>query len=135
MCSMKFTIQTGETNDILRTVSAPVPKDELRKYARLGEDMVRYIKNPDHGGVGLAAPQIGINKRVIAVSLLRDADDEKYRSIVMINPEIIEHGYEVECDNEGCLSVPGAQGDVDRYRQIKVRYLDAFLRPQTIALT
>lgn len=132
---MKFTIQTGETNDILRTISAPVSIDELRKYARLGEDMVRYIKNPDHGGVGLAAPQVGINKRIIAVSLLRDADDEKYRSIVMINPEIIEHGYEMECDNEGCLSVPGAQGDVDRYKQIKVRFLDASLRPQTIALT
>lgn len=135
MCSMKFTIQTGETNDILRTVSAPVPREELRKYIRLGEDMVRYIKNPDHGGVGLAAPQIGINKRVVAVSLLRHADDEKYRTIAMINPEIIEHGYEMECDNEGCLSVPGAQGDVDRYKQIKVQYLDTSLRPQAIALS
>lgn len=101
MCSMKFTIQTGETNDVLRTVSTPVSKDEFRKYARLGEDMVRYIKNPDHGGVGIAAPQIGINKRVIAVSLLRHRDDdEKYRTITMVNPEIIEHGYEMECDNE-----------------------------------
>ncbi len=135
MCSMKFTIQTGETNDILRTVSAPVSKEELRKYVRLGEDMVRYIKNPDHGGVGLAAPQVGINKRVVAVSLLRHADDEKYRTIAMINPEIIEHGYEMECDNEGCLSVPGSQGDVDRYKHIKVQYLDTFLRPQSIALS
>jgi|GEM_PF-562116 len=132
---MKFTIQTGETNDILRTVSAPVSKEELRKYVRLGEDMVRYIKNPDHGGVGLAAPQVGINKRVIAVSLLRHADDEKYRTIPMINPEIIEHGYEMECDNEGCLSVPGLQGDVDRYKQIKVQYLDSSLRSQTMILS
>lgn len=132
---MKFTIETGEKNDVLRTVSTPISKDEFRKYARLGEDMVRYIKNPDHGGVGLAAPQIGINKRVVAVSLLRHGDDENYRSLVMINPEIIEHGYEIECDNEGCLSVPGSQGDVDRFKKIKVRYLDSSQRPQAIALT
>lgn len=132
---MRFTIQTGKTNDILRTKSDPITPMEFRKYTRLAEDMVRYVKNPDNGGVGLAAPQIGVNKRIIAVSLMRDGDDENYRTIAMINPEIIEHTDETECDNEGCLSVPGEHGDVDRWKRIKVSYIDSSLRPQSMLLS
>ena len=132
---MRFTIQTGKTNEILRAKSEFVTFAEMRKYTRLAEDMVRYIKNPDNGGVGLAAPQIGVNKRIIAVSLMRDGDDENYRTIAMINPEIIEHTEEVECDNEGCLSIPWEHGDVDRWKRIKVSYIDSSLRPQSILLS
>ncbi len=132
---MKFKIETGKTNDILRTKSAPVTQAELKKYQKFAEDMVRYIKNPDNGGVGLAAPQVGVNKRIIAVSLMRDGDDENYRTIAMINPEITEHTEEMECDNEGCLSIPGENGDVDRWKRIKVVYIDGSLKPQTILLS
>lgn len=132
---MRFTIQTGKTNDILRTKSDPIIPMEFRKYTKLAEDMVRYVKNPDNGGVGLAAPQIGVNKRIIAVSLMRDGDDENYRTIAMMNPEIIEHTDETESDNEGCLSVPGEHGDVDRWKRIKVSYIDSSLRPQAMLLS
>ena len=132
---MQFTIQTGKTNEILRTKSENVTSVELRKFIRLAEDMVRYIKNSDNGGVGLAAPQIGVNKRIIAVSLMRDGDDENYRTIAMINPEIIEHADETELDNEGCLSIPGEHGDVDRWKRIKVSYIDTSLRPQSMLLS
>lgn len=132
---MQFSIQTGKNNEILRAVSESVTSADMRKYVRLAEDMVRYIKNPDNGGVGLAAPQIGVNKRIIAVSLLRDGDDENYRTIAMINPVISEHTEETECDHEGCLSIPGEQGDVDRWKRIKVSYIDASLRPQSILLS
>lgn len=132
---MRFTIQTGKTNDILRTKSTPVTPAELRKYTHIAEDMVRYVKNPDNGGVGLAAPQVGVNKRIIAVSLMRDGDDENYRTIAMINPEITEHLEETESDNEGCLSIPGEHGDVDRWKRIKVSYIDSSLRPQSILLS
>ncbi len=132
---MKFIIETGKTNDILRTKSDPVTQTELKKYQKFAEDMVRYIKNPDNGGVGLAAPQVGVNKRIIAVSLMRDGDDENYRTIAMINPEITEHTEEMECDNEGCLSIPGENGDVDRWKRIKVVYIDGSLKSQTILLS
>jgi len=132
---MHFTIQTGKTNGILRAKSEAVATAELRKCSRLAEDMVRYVKNPDNGGVGLAAPQVGVNKRIIAVSLMRDGDDENYRTIAMINPEILEHTEETESDNEGCLSVPGESGDVDRWKRIKVSYIDTSLRPQAILLS
>lgn len=132
---MNFLIETGKTNQVLRTKSENVTVSEMRKYVRLAEEMVRYIKNPDNGGVGLAAPQIGVNKRIICVSLMRDGDDENYRTIGMINPEIVEHTNEMECDNEGCLSVPGESGDVERWKRIKVSYIDTSLRPQTILLS
>lgn len=132
---MRFTIQTGKTNDILRMKSDPVTSTEFRKYIRFAEDMVRYVKNPDNGGVGLAAPQVGVNKRIIAVSLMRDGDDENYRTIAMINPEITEHTEEMESDNEGCLSIPGEHGDVDRWKRIKVTYIDNSLRPQSMLLS
>lgn len=86
--------------------------------------MVKHIKNPDNGGVGLAAPQVGINKRLIVVSLMKDYEDENYRTIAMINPEIIEHSSETCIDTEGCLSVPGESGEVTRYNWVKVTFLD-----------
>lgn len=55
---------------------------------------------------------------------MRDYEDEAYRTIAMINPEIIEHS-EIKCiDTEGCLSVPGETGDVERWSWIKVSFLD-----------
>lgn len=62
--------------------------------------MLDHIKNPDNGGVGLAAPQVGVDKRLIVVSLMHDYDDEDYRTIAMLNPEIIEHSEEVYSEKE-----------------------------------
>lgn len=67
-------------------------------------------------GVGLAAPQVGILKRLVVI----DADDNP---IVLINPQIIETSGE-QTDNEGCLSVPGKVGVVTRPNYVKVRALD-----------
>ncbi len=86
--------------------------------------MVKYIKNPDNGGVGLAAPQVGVNKRLIVVSLMKDYDEETFRTIAMLNPEIIEHSEDMCTDQEGCLSVPGERGDVERWCWVKVTFLD-----------
>lgn len=71
-------------------------------------------------GVGLAAPQVGILKRVIVID---NRDEENGKRFYMINPEIIEKEG-VEVGMEGCLSVPGKQGTVERSKDIKVRYND-----------
>ena len=71
-------------------------------------------------GVGLAAPQVGILKRVIVID---NRDEENGKRFYMINPEIIEKEG-VEVGMEGCLSVPGKQGTVERAKDIKVRYND-----------
>ena len=99
---------------------------------KLGKEMVKYIKNPKNKWVGLAAPQIGHNKRLIVVSLLRDWDDESFKTIMMVNPEILEHSDQKNIDTEGCLSVPGEQGSVARWNMIKLRYSDEKWKAQTV---
>ena len=87
----KLIIETGDDNEILRSVSDIIKPAEMKQYRSLADNMIKHIKNPDNGGVGLAAPQVGVNKRLIVVSLMKTYDDETYRTIAMVNPEIIEH--------------------------------------------
>ena len=67
-------------------------------------------------GVGLAAPQVGILRRVVVI----DAGEESNGLVELINPEIIEQDGE-QCGREGCLSLPGRQAIVTRPRKVKVR--------------
>lgn len=71
-------------------------------------------------GVGLAAPQVGVLKRLVVI----DTDDNPY---VLINPVILETSGE-QVDNEGCLSLPGKMGQVTRPDYVKVRALDQNLK-------
>lgn len=120
--SKKFTIEKGDTNEILREVSTPVALNELHKYKPLAENMLKHIRNPKNGGVGLAAPQVGVNKRIIVVSLMKDYDDENYRTIAMINPVIVAHSETTCSDQEGCLSLPGDSGDVVRWTEVDIEF-------------
>ena len=120
----KLTIETGEDNEILRSVSDVIKPAELKQYRALADSMIKHIKNPDNGGVGLAAPQVGVNKRLIVVSLMKTYDDETYRTIAMVNPEIIEHAEHKVKWEEGCLSVPGETSDVERWEWVKVSFVD-----------
>ena len=100
-------IETGKNNKVLRSVCSPIKTDEWKKYTKLGREMVAYIKNPDHAGVGLAAPQVGVEKRIIVVSLLHDWEDENFSTVLMINPEILDASDEINKQvEEGCLSLP-----------------------------
>lgn len=120
----KLIIETGDDNEILRSVSDIIKPAEMKQYRSLADNMIKHIKNPDNGGVGLAAPQVGVNKRLIVVSLMKTYDDETYRTIAMVNPEIIEHAeYKVKWE-EWCLSVPGETGDVERWEWVKVSFVD-----------
>jgi peptide deformylase len=117
-------VETWVNNEILREKSEKIKINEIKKYEKLGNEMIKYIKNPDNGWVGLAAPQVWVNKRLIVVSLLRDRDDEDFKTIMMINPEILEHWETKDKEEEWCLSVPGAKWKVERYLTIKLKYLD-----------
>ncbi len=131
----KLHIETGRENEVLRERSSEVLPRELKQYSDTVQDMLKYIKNPENGGVWLAAPQIGINKRIIVVSLMKDYDDETYRTIAMINPEIIEHSVEKCIDKEWCLSVPGESGDVERWLWVKLSFLDIEGKKYALKLT
>ncbi len=121
---MKLSIQTWKDNSILRAVSGPVKLQELHNYKVLGESMLAYIKNPKHGWIGLAAPQVGVNKRIIIVGLPEKKDDEKYPIVLMINPTITKKWQETARDEEGCLSLPGLLGEVERATSVDVEWID-----------
>jgi len=100
----------------LRLISAPVEvvDDEIRQ---LLDDMLETMYAAP--GIGLAAPQVDVTKRVITV----DVSPKGNTPVCLINPEIISlEG--VEIMEEGCLSVPGFHENVERADQIKVRALD-----------
>lgn len=100
----------------LRKVSSPIETfdDELQQ---LIDDMFDTMY--DAKGVGLAAPQIGINLQLSVI----DVQGDKKQQLVIINPEVIESEGK-EKYQEGCLSVPGAYDTVVRARWVKVRALD-----------
>lgn len=127
-------IQTWTTNEILRKVSEEIKREELSKYVKLGQDMLKYIKDPDNGWVWLAAPQIWHNKRLIVVSLLKDREDENFPTIMMLNPEILEHSEETYLDNEWCLSVPWERWKVERWIEMKIKFIDKNLKEQKLIL-
>ena len=103
----------------LKAVSAPVEKvdAEIRKLA---EDMADSMYAAD--GIGLAAVQIGVPKRVIVMDL--DQKDGKKNWRVFINPKITWASEEMATFEEGCLSVPEIWDDVERPARIKAEYLD-----------
>lgn len=99
-------------------------KHEFRTYKGLADAMLKHIKNPKNGGVGLAAPQVGVNKRIIVVSLMKDYEDDNYRTIVMVNPVITAHSEATCSETEGCLSLPGESGEVTRWKSIDVEFFN-----------
>lgn len=108
----------------LRTVSTPVDTvdDELRA---LIDDMFETMY--DAPGIGLAAIQVGVPKRVIVMDL-QEQEDEEGKPIreprVFINPEILDPADEMSTYNEGCLSVPDQFAEVDRPARCRVKWLD-----------
>ena len=87
---------------------------------RLMDDMLRTMY--DAPGVGLAAPQVGVTRRVLVVDCARA--DEEPRPLRMVNPEVVAVSIEEATNEEGCLSLPTHYADVTRPASATVRYLD-----------
>jgi peptide deformylase len=103
----------------LKKVAKPVVKVDA-EVRRLMDDMLETMyKAP---GIGLAAPQVGVLKRVIVVDIARE--DEAPQPLRMADPDLIWVSEEDAVYNEGCLSLPEHYADVTRPAAIKVRYLD-----------
>lgn len=76
-------------------------------------------------GVGLAAPQIGIAKRIIVIDDKVSEDGKPGpHPLYLVNPELIKKSEDTIWFNEGCLSVPGQSAEVERHRAVTVKYLD-----------
>ena len=102
----------------LRSVSKTVPFPLDDKTSRLIKFMYKAMYQ--HHGIGLAAIQVGYQKRMFVMDCTRSQTNEK----VFINPEIVERSEETIRDNEGCLSSPGKTGDVSRHIRIILKYQD-----------
>ncbi|MCP4395276.1 MAG: peptide deformylase [Alphaproteobacteria bacterium] len=104
----------------LKKISSPVAKidDEIKA---LMQDMLVTMREAD--GLGLAAPQVGVNKRVVVLDVPHriSGDDEP---IFMINPEILWSSEGVNSYKEGCLSLPEQYAEVERPAEVKVKYLN-----------
>ena len=105
-----------EGDSVLTKVAKPVTEVN-DKTIELIEDMLDTMY--DAYGVGLAAPQVGILKRIVVIDVSEEGDDP----IILINPEIIETDG-VQTGDEGCLSVPGKCGTVTRPNYVKVKALN-----------
>ena len=103
----------------LKVKSEPVETVDA-EIATLMDDMLETMYLAP--GVGLAAPQIGVTKRIIVVDVSKDADDRQPHR--MANPELVWTSGELSTYEEGCLSLPEHYADVERPDRIRVKYLD-----------
>ncbi len=129
--------------DVLRRKARPVTKFD-DKLQTLIDDMVETMRVAP--GVGLAAPQVGISERVIVVEYYEDeelaekqAEEEAQeeppkRLYTVVNPEITRKSTETEPGVEGCLSIPGLNGEVERHTAITVKGLNRRGQPLTLKL-
>ena len=108
-----------EPDPILREKSSPLEKvdNELRKIM---DDMLETMYSAP--GIGLAAVQVGILKRLIVIDISKE--DEKKNPIFFVNPEIIYQSNKTSTYEEGCLSLPGFYAEVERPTECHINYLD-----------
>jgi peptide deformylase len=110
----------------LHLLGSPVLRQKAAPVARVDADIRRFVDDLFETmraakGVGLAANQVGVAKRVAVV----DVGAEFPPPLVLINPRIVEHSDEVETSEEGCLSIPEIFGDVERPLRVVIEALDA----------
>ncbi len=105
----------------LRLVSKPISAitEEVRTLAA---DMLETMYVAP--GIGLAAIQVGVPKRLVTIDVVKSDDEEDGHPIVLINPEILWSSEETNIYNEGCLSIPDYYEEVERPAKVKVRYLN-----------
>jgi len=108
----------------LRTVAKPIDKitPEIKKLAA---DMIETMY--EENGVGLAATQVNVHQRIVVI----DVSDDRNQPMAIINPTIIERSG-VEVSEEGCLSVPETNADVERAELVTLEYLNLDGEKQTV---
>jgi peptide deformylase len=104
----------------LKQVSTPVEGGVTEEVRRLMDDMLETMYAAP--GIGLAAIQVGVPKRVIVMDLSRGEEERQPRFFV--NPEIVWRSDEIAVAEEGCLSVPEIYDEVERPARVRLRYLD-----------
>ena len=116
-----LTIDYKADSLVLRTPCADLSVEEIRDplYEELASKMLSTVTDPSQDGVGIAAPQVGICRRIAAVQRF-DKEGEPFE--VYPNIRVTATRGETQPGPEGCLSIPGRRGNVLRYRDIDISY-------------
>ena len=119
---------------VLRRKAHAVTKFDKNLHVLI-DDMVETMR--DAPGVGLAAPQIGLSERLIVIEYYEREEDEENEDApkkvwAVLNPEIIKASEEKLMGVEGCLSIPGLVGEVERHASIQVKGLNSHGKPMKI---
>lgn len=118
-----LTTESPEDMKVLRAKSIDIPAEDLRleAYRTLTDLMLTTVTHPSQDGVGIAAPQVGLNRRVVAVQRF---DKEGAPFEVYPNIRIVWASDSLNAGLEGCLSVPNRRGEVMRSQEIIIEYAD-----------
>jgi peptide deformylase len=119
---------------VLRRRAHAVTKFDKELHTLI-DDMVETMR--DAPGVGLAAPQVGLSERLIIVEYFeRDEDEENEdapkKLFAVINPEIVKASEEKVMGVEGCLSIPGLVGEVERHTEVLVKGMNRHGKPMKV---
>lgn len=116
-----LTIEDGSDLAVLRSISTDFSDEALLsdEFKRLSELMIATVTHPSQDGVGIAGPQVGLSRRVVAVQRF-DKEGEPFE--VYPNVKIIWASDSLAIGGEGCLSVPNRRGDVARSTKIVIEY-------------
>jgi peptide deformylase len=113
---------------VLRQEARDVPAEELAsaEVQRLIDDMIETMRAAN--GAGLAAPQVGVPLRIAVIEVREDNPRYPYKPLipltVIVNPQLTPLDDATFATNEGCLSMPNLRGDLERFENVSVRYLD-----------
>ena len=124
----------GPSNPVLRRKAKAVDNPNTAETQQLIEDMIATMR--DAPGVGLAAPQVAVSQRIVVIEyaevpddLPEDVEPPEPKLYVIVNPEIVNRSDELVEGNEGCLSLPGYAGTVERHKAVTVKALNRRGKP------
>jgi peptide deformylase len=112
---------------LLRQVSAPIERVDS-DIRRLADDMLETMY--DAPGIGLAAIQIGVPRRMLVIDVSREGEEKT--PLVFVNPQIVRSSDDRSVYEEGCLSIPDYYAEVERPASVTVSYLDREGKEQTV---
>lgn len=134
--SAKSIVRAGDP--VLRRVAAPVTDPTAPEIRDLVAEMEASLA--EAGGIGLAAPQIGVSLRVILISVpavrrTEDPDDGPLALTALVNPALTPIGEDRALAMEGCLSIPGMRGEVERWQRVRLTAVTPEGRPVDTVMT
>ena len=126
-----LTIENRKDSIILRTPSTDIAPEAIAtpEYKSLEQKLIATVTSPEQDGVGIAGPQVGLLRRIVAVQRF-DKEGEPFE--VYPNIRVIKTRGEMVAGGEGCLSVPNRRGEVLRYQDIDISYTSPYTLKDTV---